>query len=489
MSLLTEKGGVVNEAASQENMRGLIIERAADLVDHHEALSKYESLKREILEAKSDEDAYRSALTAVMIQRTADFMEGMQNRYGESVVTQSLGQLPQRVLDVVRIFYPNQIAPDICDIQPIDGMVGSIFTMTPRYGTTFGGVNAGDDLFLNNTSLNNYASEELGVTIATGNGSTAAISGTISTSKPLRKGSVKVSTTLTTSGAITIEDDGAGNFKPTAGLTSGTIDYDSGAYSITFATAPTNTTPVVANYQLDTEVNEDAIRDIEIDISMKPVQCKQHPLTFKYSVAAGLAAQSHLSVDVDDTMANTAAQFIKIERDRKLVNLVLQNATPVSDLNFDADVTGLNYDKRAFYGELELKMDYAESYIQNANGRGGVDFMLCGRNVANVIRNARGFKPAAVVAPIGAHVIGYLRDGTVAVIKDITMDANTYVFGYKGYMAGDSATILAEWIPIYFTPTFQAPTLTNRQGVMSMYDMFVNRKEYYVKGTLSNYAA
>jgi len=41
------------------------------------------------------------------------------------------------------------------------------------------------------------------------------------------------------------------------------------------------------------------------------------------------------------------------------------------------------------------------------------------------------------------------------------------VFGFKGYMTGDSATILAEWIPMYFSPVFQGPTLVNSQGAFA----------------------
>jgi hypothetical protein len=69
------------------------------------------------------------------------------------------------------------------------------------------------------------------------------------------------------------------------------------------------------------------------------------------------------------------------------------------------------------------------------------------------------------------------------------MGTNDYIVGYKGYMAGDAAVVLAEWIPIYFTPVFQAPTLQNQQGLMSMYDLFVNNAGYMVKGTVSNYTA
>jgi hypothetical protein len=40
----------------------------------------------------------------------------------------------------------------------------------------------------------------------------------------------------------------------------------------------------------------------------------------------------------------------------------------------------------------------------------------------------------------------------VPVIKALrVINTNDFVVGFKGYMAGDAAMVLAEWIPIYFT--------------------------------------
>jgi hypothetical protein len=104
-----------------------------------------------------------------------------------------------------------------------------------------------------------------------------------------------------------------------------------------------------------------------------------------------------------------------------------------------------------------------EAQIQTANGRGGVSWIVAGSNAANVFRNCKGFQPVPTASPIGAHLIGYLRDGSVPVIKTLqVLDTNHYIVGYKGYMAGDAALIHAEWIPIYFTPVWQAPTLQNQ---------------------------
>jgi len=487
MGLLTEvaKAGGSKEVAAGNN-RGRICKEAAALFSESECLRDYEELEKHVQEG-NENDSYRAAISALMIHRTDQYMKNCMEMYGkdktESVIANNLGALPKRVLDVVRIFYPNQIAQDICDIQPIDGEVGQIFTMTPVFSNTIAGVTAQtSNLFTTQPTNNNYASEYFSDSLGTGNGSavTFAITATYTS---LRAGTVTV-----TAGTVTGADDGNGNITGT-GISAGTVNYTTGAISVTFSSAPALSVALSTTYLWNSETLDSSIRQIEFNIGLQPVQAQIHPLTFRYSVRAGLAAQAHLAVDVQDTLAQTAAQYIKIERDNKLVSLITAAAPADSNMNFNASTSGLNYDKRSFYGELELKLNYAESKIQTTNGRGGVDFVLCGVNVADIMRNARGFKPAAVVAPIGAHVIGWLRDGTVAVIKSLNMSANSYVVGYKGYMAGDSATILAEWIPIYFTPTFQAPTMYNQQGVMSMYDMFVNRANYYLQGTISSYGA
>jgi Major capsid protein Gp23 len=292
---------------------------------------------------------------------------------------------------------------------------------------------------------------------------TATYSDTLSDSghRPLRKGTIQV-TGLLASGVAIAVDDKAGNLTGTH-VSTGTIDYDAGAVSVTFDANVTNGAVVVATYAWNSETEGEAgINEIEFDMSLVPVQAKIHPLKFKYSVPAGLAASAHLAVDVQDTLAELAGQFMKMERDNLGVKLIVDNAPAESTLNFTA-TPSTYYDRQSLYADIELKLNEAESLIQDANGRGGVNWVLCGQNAANIFRNSKGFQPANVVAPIGAHIIGYLRDGTVPVVKALrVINTNDFVVGFKGYMAGDAAMVLAEWIPIYFTPVFQAPYLQNQ---------------------------
>ncbi|MCS6785098.1 MAG: hypothetical protein NZ581_07910, partial [Candidatus Caldarchaeum sp.] len=442
-----------------------------------------------LFESKKMPDKYRAALTVEMINRVDNYMENLKNILGEATVTSSLGQqLVPKVLDVVRIFYPELIQHYICDVQPIEGMVGTVFMMKPRYEDATGvpGITPStSEVFRNIPTHANYASEIFVVTLGTGNGTATTFTGTLPAT-PVRPTSFRV-----TAGSVSGTDNGSGAVTGT-GISSGTVNYNTGAVSVTFASAPASGVAVTVEYRVNTEQNPVHIRTLKFEMVTKGVEAQLHPLKYEYSVPASMAAQSHLAVDVKDVLSELVSQYIKRERDFRIVKTIYNNATAVSDMNFDASMSGRYYDVRSRYSEIELKVDYAENYIQTTMGRGGIDFIICGANAANVFRNCITFVPAAVRAPIGAHLMGTLRDGTIAVIKVPNTDiipANDYVVGFKGYMTGDSATIVAEWIPLYTSPEFVSPNLTNSQGMFSAYAIVPNNVSYYLRGTVSNYTA
>ena len=149
MGLLTEmagnSGGSLNTSnmsaqgsaggeGSAKSLREAVIRTGARLFD--ECDGEFETHSKhlgEMLESDSEKAQYEAGMTMLMVARTQEYLEHAVEELGENTVTASLGTLPKRVLDVVRIFYPNQIATELVDIQPIDGKVGEIFTLKPRF--------------------------------------------------------------------------------------------------------------------------------------------------------------------------------------------------------------------------------------------------------------------------------------------------------------------------------------------------------------------
>src|SRR3954468_7033041 len=131
--------------------------------------------------------------------------------HSEAVVSTSLGALTPRVMDDIRIFYLTQTATELVDIQPLDGMVGSVFVLKPRFSNSLpantpGRVLAGDQIFANQTYY--YASEVSAQTLGTGNGTLVTFAGSIGRT-PLRKGSIQI-TTVVGGAAVVGVDNAAG---------------------------------------------------------------------------------------------------------------------------------------------------------------------------------------------------------------------------------------------------------------------------------------
>lgn len=444
----------------------------------------------QLFNSPREKDQRIAALTCIMLENQNNLMKGYIKNYSESTVVSALGALTPKILDIVRIFYPNQVAHMITDIQPMSSQVGQIFIIKPRYSQTAAGVTKGQEVF-RNMSDGNYSAESSSATLGTGNGALTVFAGVLST--PVRKdGSLKIYR----AGVLVARDGGqtyANNTNTFTGLDGAVVvtvvvNYETGSMTATWASAPASGA-VTVEWLQDTEVNVSGIRQLEISLDMVPVRAQEHPLKLIWSVTSQLAASAHLGVDIPETLTTLGSQFVQTERDKLIIDKIAATATADSNLNFDAAaVSGLA--KWQVFQQIELKLNYGESAIQNANGhRGGVSWILAGYNASDIWRNCRGFVSENVVNPIGAHKIGSLREGTVDVIKSPMLDTNTYVTGFKGYMPGDSATILAEWIPLYFTPVFMSPNLQGERGLMSMYDLFINNAGYYRKGTISNYTS
>lgn len=466
----------LNESPDEVTNRriGRILNENAGWKDKYSVLLDMLECNNPVLERKAK-------VTLMAMQNQATFMEGVKgDPKMEATFTASLGSLVPKVIDLVRIFYPNLVAQELVDIQPMDRQNGEVFIVKPVYSQTRAGVTQGSQVFQNVTD-GTYSSTTVSQVIGTGNGATTTFSATLAPS-PVIASSVTV-----TAATITGADNGSGSIAGT-GLSTSTINYATGAVSVQFSVAPANGTSVVVTWKYDYENNPSGVSELELQLSLLPVTAQPHPLRVRWSTQAQLAAASHLDLDIPDTLSNLVASFIRQERDIALINLITNAATADSNLNYDA-TPPTNYSRIAKYAELELKLNYGESKIQTTMGRGGISWVLCGTNAADIWRNVNGFVASDVVAPIGPHKIGTVRDGTVTVIKVPSMSANTYVIGFKGYVVGDASTILAEWVPLYASPVFNSYDLNNYQGLMSLYAMVLNQSGYYLKGTISNYGA
>lgn len=458
-----------------ETLKARLIEGASRALDTE--FSKYGNL-RQMLESANQIDQDRAALTVEKMRSQQRYLENAKMTMTEATITAGFQNLIPKLLDIVSIFYPEMIQNWVCDAQPIDAQISGVFVLKPIYDTDADGVTAGQEVFRKLTDHASYASERRYIAM---NYTSATDSKATFTELPLRPGTVKILLTDAGAGTETVvgTDDGLGNIVGDNNM-AGTVDYETGEVKLT-AGAVENLT---AQANLDTEVNIDSNRKIKLKIDNIPVKAEPHILQADYSVESALAANAHLGVNVADQVAGIMGGELKRERDQRITKLMFNNTTVDTKLNFSLQVPqGIS--KTVHFADFNLGVDLARSEIQTTMGRGDVDFIIAGTQVTNVISAIPGFVSSNAKKPVGSYFFGTLDNGAVNVVKSFDVPANCYIVGYKGYSTGDSALIVADWIPFYTAPELQLPNMRNQQGVASFYALHVNNKDYWKRAQVT----
>ena len=421
-------------------------------------------------------------------------------------LTPGVSTLTPRVVDIVNVFYPQMVANYICDIQALDRQTGEIFIIKTRYSQGAAGVQAGDVVFEKPTD-GSYASEWLVYAEKTA-AATLTLEVTKDTSFAPNPAEIPAAAYTVRAGSVRVymggkeiaRDYGDGNVQGKGVLATSAIDYATGEITLNldatyFADAIAASEKVYAKASRDTEINDDTIRSIEFDVLAQPITAQEHPLMSAYSVASQLVMNAHLAIDADELISNQLAGTIRWERDLALIRTVAKAAKADTSLDFDCQANGENLTLKQRYSSYDVMVSTARGLIQETMGRGTVEYMIVSTTQGlPIVEQIEGFKAAPESKkPVGPYLAGTLRDGTISVIAvpytavNPVMAEDEIIFGFKGFQMGDSAIILAEWVPLYFTPTFQAPNLKNHRGCLSFYDLFVNNPKYLVKGAIKNY--
>ena len=190
----------------------------------------------------------------------------------ETQISTAFQTTPENVMRIVRLGYPNSVRGELFLEWSMETARDSIYYLSPKYGKTKRGATAGDVTHESDAYL--YASEIEEQVVGTGDGTATVFTGTLAPA-PLRQYAVR----LFSGGFPVAIDDGAGNLVG-ADITAGTVDYTTGAISITFATAPTAGFDVMAQFYLLSEDSSlyDEIGSVELQLKDYQFRVKPYPL-------------------------------------------------------------------------------------------------------------------------------------------------------------------------------------------------------------------
>ena len=357
-------------------------------------------------------------------------------------------------------------------MQPIDNRVGMINYISYEYGRAKG---AASSLNMGQSDAN-YSSSEV-------EAESLVLSGTKNVTGNLSWLPVIPGTVYVTDGAQVYKDDGKGGFVNGEGApATGTIDYTTGAITLTLATDAADG-GVTASYSYNNEdVPINNVPEVQLRITSLPVIAKSRKMKAVYAFDAAYELEKEYGQDIDTLLATEVAGEIAHEIDMELAGDLLKMAGAGAPLTWSKKLpVGVN--NIDHYDSFFTKLVEGSNVIFGATRKVQPNFMVCGLGVASVVQVMRNFTPSGALA-IGPHFIGTLGNLKVFVSPDYPV--NEFVLGYKGGSFMDSGFFYCPYMPIVSTDLLMTDDFAGRKGWATSYAKKMVNNKFYLRGAITD---
>jgi hypothetical protein len=447
-------------------------------------MEAYDDYLQAVAEYKTNFSDEQAAKLAIMLNTTKQRMDVDTKHINESVQVSDVGNFKKQALALISAVMPNLIAEELVGVQPLQLKVGQIFFLKYMYGSTRNGVKAGDMLFDRHAAganfSPNYTHEDVtGEEIAIGDAAAKVFEGNIAYI-PLRPGTVAIKC-----GAVVGMDNGNGVITG-SGIT-GTIDYNNGAFKVTFTNAPGDGELIEADYAQDLEYAPAEIPEVQLKIEETTVRARPRKLKTLYAFDAGYDLKQTHGIDIDQALLEAAVAEIKTEIDAEILRDLYNQAGGVSTWNKKYDPTQMNISQRDHYLTFIDELISAGNQMFQETRRVQPNWIVVGKWGADILDSigAPRFVNAGPINAIGPHFAGTL-DGRIKVYKNPYYREDQYLLGYKGTTLVDAGFIYAPYLPIYSTQLLMMEDFVGRRGFATSSGKKMVNNKLYVKGVITN---
>jgi hypothetical protein len=427
-------------------MKKTIMENKAD-----NFFKKYRS-QVEMLESKSLLSKVRS-VTPMDIVALGSQLD-MFDMYSQSVCEEAgnvnlLGKLPHVAHDVITASYGSSFLPAIATVQPIEEEVGSVYFKQLRSSQAKGNMAEGEVFVDPRTGI------KVPVGVASSRNEIAAAATTVAAQatyaialgKAIKSESLYVEIAGT---EVKGRDQGEG--KIWGNGISGTVDYITGAVSVTLADDSSNGENITVVFYENYELAED-LPQIDAYMASKSISAVPYVLKSTMGMFQQFSMQKRFGMAAADEMAKDLIAAINMEVGgdciRKLVAARAANGNAA--IQFDRTApAGVSY--------FEHKMTYAdrvadaEAQILSQAGRGSIQALIVGRKHAAVIKGLPDFTPLSNGQSMGSHIFGTLNGMTVIRVTDPNILGEWDGLAlHKGASPFEAACVYAPYLPLTTT--------------------------------------
>jgi len=238
------------------------------------------------------------------------------------------------------------------------------------------------------------------------------------------------------------------------------------------------------------------IPEINVQLKSEAIVAKTRKLKAQWTPEFAQDLNAYHSVDAEGELTGILSQYISMEIDLELLDMLIQNAfttdywsainnTTISGGVATTNTSGFYNTQGGWFQTLGTKLQKVSNKIHQLTLRGGANFMVCSPTVATIIESIPGFASDGTGEKMeynfGIQKVGSLNS-RYKVYKNPYMTENVILMGYKGTQFLECGAVFAPYVPLIMTPLLYDPsTFTPRKGLMTRYAKKMIRPDYYGK--------
>lgn len=450
--------------------------------------------------AKLNEARTKAGLTSLSKMQEQNIMTLMENSHTmlmENTTSDALAYT-KGMLAVIPPMMQALVADQVAIVQAIDRPGMKVLVANVLAGLTKGAVTATDQLIAGKTghgssaASRGYASDRVSgeATSLTGDGKTTVFTYTTAR-KPVIAGSVRIGYTIGAT-ALVGTDQGDGTITGTS-ITTGTINYTTGAISLTFAIAPDNATAIsLPIYRYNMEKDTAGIPTMDFNVTEEDVDVETFAIRADNSVFAAINYQKLYGMNLAEEIAKFATQEVRFSMDQRVLDEALTAATTTGSATTVSAFNATVGAGQAWVFHIKgIRKNFAmmSTNIWAKTLRASANVIVGGVNVASLVEQLDGdFKPAVGIGskpPAGPYVMGNV--GNRVFIANPFYGANDMVGLYRGTSYIDAGLIFAPYIPLYTTDPITLATLNTQRAFMSQAGIKIVNQGMFCYSSISGY--
>jgi len=235
-------------------------------------------------------------------------------------------------------------------------------------------------------------------------------------------------------------------------------------------------------YMYDNEkIPQNDLPIVNAEIKSLPLVAKARRVAVYYSQIAAFQAKQDYGFDLGDQLAEKACGQLAYEIDTEITDLLIANAAEDEELVWNKTIPNAISKAQHYEGFAEI-VDIANTKIYGKTKRFSATYMLCARDVIQVLQFIPGFKPASVSKINGPYLAGTLAGLKVFVTPNI--EAGKFILGVNGDDFMSSAAVYAPYMAVVPTQLLGYADGAMSQGFSTMYALEMLNKDLLIAGKI-----